>query len=388
MKKNLSLIVILAIFLAFLASVTYFSQRLDEKKRTPLSIYVPCGLTLPFKELSFAFESGHRDIKVEGVFDNTIVLTKFILKNGKRPDLFISPGEKEIGLLRQNNLIDESSLKTFGQYELILIAPSGAQDINRLEDLFRDKVKIITIANPDYNSIGAYSVMALKKIGYWDKLQLTKTVMFTNTPIEALTFIATGKADAGIHYNVCPFETDTSKVTQGAIKVVAQLPSDSHPPIYNYIGILNTTKNKKIAQSFIDFMFSSKGQKILSKYSLGFNANLAAQNFPGNAQAKVIIQAYYPFNEEHVFIKDYLETLPKKFNGQVSVECVDFRNDEGYVLWRKTGLACGGILINGKNKFTINKDGSPKEVEFLKRTGLVWNNDDLEAAINQELEKK
>ncbi|MFA6129382.1 MAG: molybdate ABC transporter substrate-binding protein [Candidatus Omnitrophota bacterium] len=387
MKKNLSLIFILTVFLGFLMAMSYFSRRANHNNRTPLNIYVPCGLTLPFKELGLAFEQAHQNIKVEGTFDNAVVLTKFILKKEKRPDLFISPGKKETGMLVQGGLLDEPSIKAFGKYELILIAPSGSKEMSKLEDLLKDSVKIIVIANPNYNSIGEYSVMALKKLGYWDKLQKTKSIMLTNTPIEALTFIAANKADAGIHYNVCPFETDTGKVSQGAIKVVAQLPSESHPPIYNYIGILTESKNKKNAQSFIDFMFSPKGQEILSKYGLGGNAEGASQASPKQTIAKVNIQAYYPFNEEHLYIKDYLETLPQKFNGLVKVECVDFRSDEGYVLWRKTGLACGGILINGKYKFSISKDGKAKEVEFLKKIDLFWTKEELEDAVKQELEK-
>ncbi|MDD5560699.1 MAG: molybdate ABC transporter substrate-binding protein [Candidatus Omnitrophica bacterium] len=387
MKKNLSLIFILTVFLAFLMTMSYFTHSANRNNRTPLNIYVPCGLTLPFKELGLAFEQAHRNIKVEGTFDNAVVLTKFILKKEKRPDLFISPGEKEIGMLRQKGLLDEPSIRTFGKYELILIAPSGSKEINSLEDLFKDSVKVVAIANPDYNSIGEYSVMALKNLGYWDKLNNAKSIMLTNTPIEALSFIAAKKADAGIHYNVCPFETDTGKVSQGAIKVVAWLPGKSHPPIHNYIGILNESKNKKIAQGFIDFMFSPKGQMVLSKYGLAGNLKEASQVAAAKTIATVDIKAYYPFNEEHLYIKNYLETLPQKFNGQVKVECIDFRSDEGYVLWRKTGLACGGIIINGKNKFSVKKDGQVKEVEFLKKIDLFWTKDELEDAIKQELEK-
>jgi molybdenum ABC transporter molybdate-binding protein len=314
-------------------------------------------------------------------------LTKFILKKDKRPDLFISPGEKEMGMLSKEGLLDEQSVKAFGRYELILIAPSSKNDIQGLGDLFKDAVKIIAIANPDYNSIGEYSIAALRKMGYWDKLQKSKSVVFTNTPIEALTFIAANKADAGIHYNVCPFETDSGKVTQGAIKVIAQLPIDTYAPIHNYIGMLNTSKKVKLSQSFIDFMFSAKGQSILSKYGLASENNQIAQASLAPDKIKVTIQAYYPFNDEHLYIKDYLETLPQKFNGQVRVECVDFRSDEGYVIWRKTGLSCGGILINGKSKFSINKNGQSKEVEFLKKIDLFWTKDELEQAVKQELEK-
>jgi ABC-type glycerol-3-phosphate transport system substrate-binding protein len=230
--------------------------------------------------------------------------------------------------------------------------------------------------------------MALTKLGYWDKLQQTKFVMFTDTPIEALTFVATKKADLGIHYNTCPFETSSHKVPQGAIKVVAKLPSDSHPPIYNYIAVLSKSENKGLAKDFINFMFSAKGQKILSKYGLGESAVLTSSKATTPTAAKVVVEAYYPFNEEHLSIKDYLETLPQKFNGQVKVNCIDFRSDEGYVRWRKTGLSCGGILINGKSKFTIQKEGKEQEVEFLKRMDLFWSKEDLELVIKQEIGKK
>ena len=281
MKKNLSLLTIFAIFLAFLAIMTYFGQRMESKDRTPLNIYTPCGLTLPLQELGLAFEKTHRNIKVEITSDNAVILTRLIREKGKKPDLFISPGEKEIGLLRQDGLIDEYSIKSFGRHELILIVPSDSKEINSLEDLFKDSVKIITIANPNYNSIGDYSVIALRKLGYWDKLQKTKSIIFTDTPIEALSSVAAKKSDAGIHYNFCSFEPGSGKISQGGIKVIAQLPSFSHPPIYNYVGILKASKNNKIAQSFIDFISSLKGQKILSKYGLAGNVKQVNQVSPG-----------------------------------------------------------------------------------------------------------
>jgi hypothetical protein len=194
------------------------------------------------------------------------------------------------------------------------------------------------------------------------------------------------KADAGIHYNVCPFETNKEKVTEGAIKIVSQLPQESHQPIHAYIGILKDSQNKAAAEKFIKLMFSEKGRKIMRQYGLEEavreESALAQKEIP-----KVVIEAYYPFNEEHLFMKDYLESLSARYNGKVKIECIDFRDDAGYVRWRKTGLECGGILINGKNKFTINVQGHPKEVEFLKRMDMFWTKDDLESLIQRELEK-
>ncbi len=383
MRKK-SLFVIL-IFMVIIMAVTYYSRRQEYKNRKVLSIYVPCGMTIPFKELSMDYQAHNRDTKVETTFDNTNVLVKLVTDKGKRPEIFISPGKKEIGLLQARGLVEDSSIKAFGRYELILIAPSRPDNIKELADILKESVKTIAIANPDFNSVGAYAEESLRALGYWDKIQ--SKVMFTNTPIEALSFIATSKVDAGIHYNVCPFETNKDKVSQGAIKIVAQLPAESHQPIHAYAGILKDSRNKASAEKFINFMFSEKGRKILRQYGL---EEADREELPSAQKGipKVVIEAYYPFNEEHLFMKDYLESLADKYNGMVKVECVDFRNDEGYVRWRKTGLTCGGILINGKNKFKIDIEGQPKDIEFIKRVDMFWTKDDLEAAVKQELDDK
>jgi ABC-type molybdate transport system substrate-binding protein len=110
--------------------------------------------------------------------------------------------------------------------------------------------------------------------------------MFTNTPLEVLTLLAANKVDAGIHYNICPFKTDPGKISQGAIKKFASLPRESYPPIYNYIVVLNASKNQGLAKKFIDFIFSAQGQKILSKYGLDKRAVLVQKGAGESNQAE------------------------------------------------------------------------------------------------------
>jgi len=372
-------------FIIAIIGLTLYLRPPDTNHRQALRVYVPCGMTIPFKELGMAYEKQYRNIKVETTFDNANVLVRLILDKGKIPDVFISPGKKEIGMLQEKGFIEEGSVKPFGEYELILIAPSKSSTPKGLPDILNESVKAIAVSNPDFNSIGAYAAESLKSLGYWDKIQ--NKILLTNTPIEALTYVATSKADAGIHYNACPFQTNADKVAQGSIRIIATLPSDSHEPIHSYAGILRSAQNKNGAGNFIDFMFSKKGNNILSQYGIGKTRAAGASQPQNNKAYKVIVEAYYPFNEEHVFMKEYLESLAGKYKEKVKIECIDFRSDEGYVRWRKAGLSCGGILINGKNKFTINVQGQPKEVEFIKRLDIFWTKEELEKAIEQELEK-
>ncbi|MDD5595535.1 MAG: molybdate ABC transporter substrate-binding protein [Candidatus Omnitrophica bacterium] len=376
--------IIIIIFLLTIISIAYYLNRQQANSQKVLTIYVPCGMTIPFKELSLAYEKQYH-LKVEPVFDNSNILVRLVLDKGKIPDLFVSPGKKEIGLLKEKGFINEDSIRPFAKYELILIAPAKSDYPKAISDLLSDAVKTIVISNPDFNSIGAYAVESLKSLGLWERIE--KKVIFTNTPIEALSYIAISKADAGIHYNICPFETNTDKVEQGAIRIIAQFPSDSHEIINSYIAILRDSKFPEEARNFQNFMFSKKGLSILSQYGLQEPSFIPKAVNEIKESQKVIVEAYYPFNEEHIFMKGYLESLKDKYKGKVNVECIDFRNDEGYVRWRKTGLSCGGILINGKNKFTLNVEGKPKEIEFIKRMDIFWKKADLENAIQQELER-
>ena len=380
-KKNLFAIII---FLFALAGLVYFFNFHQTKNQKVLNIYIPCGMIQPFKELIKAYESSHPFVKVEPNFDNTNVLVKLILNKEKRPEVFVSPGEKEINLLVEKGLIEEGSIKSFGRYELILITPTKSDKVNVLADLLKKTTRAIVIANPDFNSLGAYAVESLKSLGYWGNLK--DRVIYTNTPIEALSLVATAKVDAGIHYNSCPFKTAVGKVPTGTIRVVSELPPDSHQIIYNYIGVLKDSQNKNLAQGFIEFMFSERGNKILSQYGLGEEvAKEEESQVESKEKPLVLVEAYYPFNEEHLSIKKYLLSLSPKYKGQIKIDCIDFRSDEGYTRWRKSGLSCGGILINGKNKFTIEIDGKTKEVEFIKTLDVFWTKQDLAAVIEKEL---
>jgi len=279
------------IVLLFLSAGAYFIQPglRQNKNRITLSIYASGDFAEPLKALVSAFERIERKVKVEVTQDDPAILVNLVLKEKKSPDLFISPGEKEIWHLSRQGKLDIKSIKEFGRYELVLIAPADSKKVNNLKDLFTDQVETFTIVNPDYNSIGAYAIIALTKLGYWEQLQKSKLIMFTNTHIEALSFISAHKADAGIHYRVSPFKTNLGKIFNQQIKIFATLPLDSCPPIRNYIAVLNESKNKLLAESFIDFIFSSKGRKILSKYGLDNDDESNGGN-TGSVDSKVLIQ--------------------------------------------------------------------------------------------------
>jgi len=107
----------------------------------------------------------------------------------------------------------------------------------------------------------------------------------------------------------------------------------------------------------------------------------------GPSDAPVKLVAFYPLNESHQFIVDYLKEFAEARPEQVSLEVIDFRTPEGQKRWMGTGLGCAGVLVNGSTQHEIERDGETETVNFIKRMGVFWTSEDFETVVNKLLEE-
>jgi hypothetical protein len=105
----------------------------------------------------------------------------------------------------------------------------------------------------------------------------------------------------------------------------------------------------------------------------------------GNPDAPVKLMAFYPLNEGHQFIADYVQEFAEAHSEHVYLEVIDFRTSEGMVVWQDTGLSCAGVLVNGTTVHEIERDGEIETVNFIKRLGVNWTKEDFETVVNQLL---
>ena len=355
--KNKILVVFLVAVIAVFAATAY---KMTSYKRTPIEIYVPCGMIVPFQEDIRSFEKENSPSSIKSYYDTGSILVRLILNKGKRPDIFVSPGEVEIKNLIDEDLVDTNTIRDLGKFNLVLYTSSAnPANISDITDLVKTEVKNIAIADPRFNSVGSRAKEALVNSGLWDSVK--DKIIATDSPIQALTYVSTGKAQAGIHYDTCPFETAPDKLNIDTIKIIQKIPQEYYRPIKSQIAVLKNSKNKKLASLFIEHITVAPAVE--------------------NSSAKVKIEAYYPLNEEHSFIGDYIKSFEKKYPGVVSVRLVDFRSSDGYDEWRKSGLSCGGVIINGKSAFDIETPEGPKTVKFLRRLDTFWSREDFEKVI-------
>jgi molybdate transport system substrate-binding protein len=143
---------------------------------------------------------------------------------------------------------------------LVLIAPADstvAVKIMKGVDLraaLGPQGKLAT-GDPDSVPVGKYAKAALEKLGVWG------TVSGQIVPAEnvraALAFVARGEAPLGIVYK-------TDALAEKQVKIVAEFPPDTHPPIRYPIAL--TTHGGPEAQRFVDFVRSGQASAIFRKY--------------------------------------------------------------------------------------------------------------------------
>jgi hypothetical protein len=85
---------------------------------------------------------------------------------------------------------------------------------------------------------------------------------------------------------------------------------------------------------------------------------------------------------------DLLDGLTKEYKGQVFVEYIDFSTKEGYKRTVEDGLNCAGLVINGKQTYTIkDSNGKQREVTFSHPINTQYTADDVKTVVKLLLGK-
>lgn len=382
------------------------SSAAQGKQETPqerqLQVFVPCSIFGPFCNVLDQYKAANPGVKIEFDSGNSVVHKRTVLHKGARPDVYMGTGPLETDPLVEAGLVLDGSMRQISTDTVLLTVPRGNRaDVRSVEDLFREGVRMIAIPDPRINSSGKFAIEAFKKLGAWEKIK--DKVVYTELGRTARKYVMDGKVDAGIMYRSCLYEelqpgdeilAPGDIVTMVDLLAQAQLPEIATPGC-----VLKASANPELAQDFLDYLASAASQKLFEQWRVVSGETVTSGAVrprdvppkeveapaPIKSNKQVLLQAYYPFNEEHQFIADYVQSLPGKYGDSVKVEIIDFRKEEGYEKWRASGLTCGGILFNGKYSVNIDMGGEVKNVRLLRRPGMGWEKAELEAAIVQAL---
>lgn len=174
------------------------------------------------------------------------------IENGAPFDLFLSADEFQLEPLLKRNKVNADSRQIYAIGRLAIWSKSGKY--KEPGDLAN--ARQIAIANPSVAPYGRAAKEALEKVGLWQKLQ-DKIVLAENVR-QAYQFAESGNADVCLVAYSLVYD-------QGGVLIR----DDLHRPLRQIGVVVNKSKRRKEAASFLDFLLSPAGRSLLATH--GFN---------------------------------------------------------------------------------------------------------------------
>jgi molybdate transport system substrate-binding protein len=227
-----------------------------------ITVAAAADLHYALTELSQRFEQKTGD-KVTLSFGASGNLYSQIL-NGAPFDLFFSADEEYPRKLVTAGIADGSSLKTYAIGHLVLwVSNTSSYDAVKLQMdiLTQPVVKQIAIANPQHAPYGRAAMAAIEHYGLKNKV--ADKLVFGENVSQAAQFVQSGNAQAGL----IALSLAMSPTMQSAGKYW-ELPSDAYPAFKQAAVIVSSSKQKKAAAAFLEFVLSAEGAGVFKQFGL------------------------------------------------------------------------------------------------------------------------
>jgi molybdate transport system substrate-binding protein len=197
--------------------------------------------------------------KVVGSYASSSTLAKQI-ENGAPANVFISADEQWADYLDQRKLLEPNTRFTLLGNGLVLIAPSDSPVTMEIKPGFALVAALkdgrLAVGDPDHVPAGIYAKAALEKLGVWSGVE--PKLARGDSVHAALIYVERGESPLGIVYS-----TDAAASTK--VRVVAEFPEDSHPPIV-YPAALVAGQATPAAHAFIDFLKTPAAKAVFRKH--------------------------------------------------------------------------------------------------------------------------
>ena len=252
------------VLLALIAVLVLASSAGLAKEPKELTVFTAASLTGAFGEIGQIYEN-ETNIRVVFNFDGSQALRTQI-ENGAYADLFASANKKQMNALKNDGLMNNSSVVIFTRNKLSLIVPKdNPANISSLSDLAKPDLKIV-MGTKDV-PVGDYALQIISNLGNNSsygpeyKTKVLANVISQETSVNyVVTKVALGEADVGFAYVSDITESLASKVDKIDIpaeyNIIAEYP----------MGILLESKYPAESIEFMNLVMSDEGKTVLEKY--------------------------------------------------------------------------------------------------------------------------
>ncbi|MBF8276971.1 MAG: Molybdate transporter substrate-binding protein [Candidatus Brocadiaceae bacterium] len=217
-------------------------------------------LNFAMDEMLSAFGKAHPTVDVDVSYGSSGNFYAQI-KQGAPYDIFFSADASYPARLEEEgfSVKGQQRLYAIGQIVLWIPGKSSLDPQKGLEVVLKPAVKKLAIANPKHAPYGRAAEESLRYYGVLDKVR--DKLVFGENISQAAQFAQTGAADAGII--ALSLAISPKMARDGTYWVI---PESSHNKLEQSYTVLQRGKDKPGVKSFLEFVQSKNGRKILSDF--------------------------------------------------------------------------------------------------------------------------
>ncbi|MFD2627355.1 molybdate ABC transporter substrate-binding protein [Oceanobacillus kapialis] len=183
------------------------------------------------------------------------------IQQGAPVDLFISGNQEWMDMLADQSMIVADSRTNFATNQLVFAGTAGEDvSISSLEALQQGTFDKIVLGQPETSPVGTYAKQALQSANLWEPL--SDSFLYAKDLAQVVTFIESGKVDAGFVYYSDVIETDR-------VEMIFPVDSELHNSIEFPAAITTISTNHADSNRFITYLKSDEAATILEEH--GFN---------------------------------------------------------------------------------------------------------------------
>ncbi|KHD34302.1 molybdate-binding protein [Clostridium acetobutylicum] len=272
MKKIITFLSISAFLVSCLSGCTAINSHSSTIKKTSvastkksnkrITVLAAASLTESFNEIAKDFK---KDTGIDVSFDYAgSQQLETLINQGATADVFASASTKNMDDVRKSKLVSSPSI--FVKNKIVVCQNKDSKKkISKLSDLGINNLSLV-IADKSV-PVGQYFYKSLdnsianNSISSEDKNKILKNVKSNELNVkDVVSKVLLGESDVGVVY-----KTDITKQNISKLNTINLKEFESVTANYP-IAVVNSSKDKNSAKSFIDYVMSNKGKKILKKY--------------------------------------------------------------------------------------------------------------------------
>jgi molybdate transport system permease protein len=220
------------------------------------------------------FERQHPGVRVRTSLGSSSALAKQIVA-GAQVDVFLSASDEWADLVANHGLV-AARRELLGNRLVVVVSVDSNLTLSQPADLLSDDIKHLALADPASVPAGIYARQALESLGLWE--HLTTKVAAGSDVRQALHFVSTGAAEAGIVYA-------SDALSDPAVHVALELPAELSAGIRYPLVLVKCIPDNPAARRLYDFLTSPAAtEKFGEKGFVVLNPSAAVAPVGGDAR--------------------------------------------------------------------------------------------------------